>query len=124
MKLLMGIGVILVATVPVALAGSRVISASTEASGNQHPGTAAVSGPATVTCIFVAGTNATCFVTGPGVAQQIPKGGQVGTSGAGTVTLICNGSGALRCQARVDGAVVAKDKTKDEKKPDDNKTPQ
>jgi hypothetical protein len=89
-----------------AMAGSRIINSYTEASGNQHPGTAAVSGPAKVTCTNVGGTNATCYITGPGVAQQVPKNGQVGTSGAGTVTLICNGSGALTCQARIDGPVA------------------
>ncbi|SRR6266481_3253485 len=94
----------------IAVAGSRTISSYTEASGNQHPGTAAVSGPAKVTCTNVGGKNATCYVTGPGVAQQVPKNGQVGTSGAGTVTLICNGTGPLTCQARIDGPVAADEK--------------
>ena len=84
-----------------AYARSQVINASQEVSGNQHPGTASVKGPASITCITAVGTSATCYIQGPGVAQQIPKGGTVGTSGAGTVTLTCNGQGALRCSARI-----------------------
>ena len=83
-------------------ANSVVIHATQEASGNQHPGTAAVKGAAKVTCIATAGKDCTCYITGPGVASQVPKGGVVGTSGAGTVTLTCNGQGALSCSARVD----------------------
>jgi len=108
--------VVAVGFLQVAVAGSRTITSYTEANGNQHPGTAAVSGPAKVTCVSVGGTNATCYITGPGVAKQVPKGGQVGTSGAGTVTLICNGSGALTCAARMDGPVDAKDKKNNDKK--------
>jgi hypothetical protein len=111
MKIIIATTLILAASfVQVAAAASRTISSYTEATGNQHPGTAAVGGPAQVTCTFVAGTNATCYIVGPGVANQVPKGGQVGTSGAGTVTLTCNGNGALRCQARIDGPVAAERK--------------
>jgi hypothetical protein len=91
-------------SVPVAIAASHVIQASVEASGNQHPGTVAVRGPASVTCLDAQPqrSNATCYVTGPGLDRQLPKGANAGTSGAGTVTLTCNGNGALRCSARVD----------------------
>src|SRR5882757_2249717 len=94
--------------VPVALAGSRILNASTDRSGNQHNESTAVGGAAKVTCTMAAGKNATCFIAGPGVAQQVPQGQNVGTSGAGTVTLSCNGTAPLRCQARVDGPVRGK----------------
>lgn len=124
MKKILGICIVLAVAAQLSMAGSVTISASTDASGNQHPGTHAVGGAATVTCTLVAGTNATCFIVGPGVAQQIPKGANVGTSGAGTVTLTCNGSGALRCSARIDGPVaadIAKD-SKESKKSDDSQS--
>jgi len=91
-----------------ARAGSRSISASTDANGNQHPGTAAVKGPATVTCSSATESAhkpgdppPACYVTGPGVGARVEKGHQVGTTGAGTVTLICNGNGRLTCSAQV-----------------------
>ena len=83
------------------------ISATFDKTG-QHPGTAPVTGPATVTC-----TNATsnipnpqpkpsCFVTAPGFNGNLDKGQKAGTSGAGTVTLNCNGQGDfLSCSATV-----------------------
>ena len=90
------------------LAESRTISASS-VNGQPHPGTTAVKGPAKVTCLSATQSGAkasdppaTCYVTGPGLASQLPKGANAGTSGAGTVTLTCNGIGNLRCAARVD----------------------
>lgn len=118
MKAKMGLLVILaICSVQIAGASSRVISASTDSNGNQHNSSAAIGGPATLTCISGGGQNVSCFVTAPGVAQQLyPPKGQAGTSGAGTVNLSCNGNGALRCSLRIDGPVAA-----DEKKPDDKK---
>jgi hypothetical protein len=111
MKVLTVTGMILGAGVlVVAIAGSRTLYSWTEASGNQHPQSAGTTGVVKVTCTDVAGTNATCFVTGPGLGQQIPKGQNASTTGPGTVTLICNGSGPLRCWARIDGAVAAERK--------------
>jgi hypothetical protein len=100
---------IAVGTATIASAASRVINASTDMNGNQHPGTTAVRGPARVTCLTATQSSAhpgdppaTCYVQGPGVASQVQKGANVGTSGAGTVTLTCNGQGRLTCSARVD----------------------
>jgi hypothetical protein len=107
----------------VAVAGSRILNASVEQSGNQHNQSTAVGGPAKVTCTMAAGKDATCFVVGPGIAQQVPQGQNVGTSGAGTVTLSCNGSAPLRCQARVDGPVMGAIK-KETKKATDEQKPQ
>jgi|ERR1700722_11286655 len=119
MKSILAIAVVLVAgAFQVVNAASRTISSYTEASGNQHPGTAATNGPVTVTCTSVGGTNAACFISGPGVAKEVAKNVQVGTSGPGTVTLTCDGSAPLTCQARIDGPVSA---GADEKKPDDKK---
>lgn len=90
------------------VAASRQISA-TSLNGQPHPGTTAVKGPATVTCLNASQSGAkhgdppaTCYVTGPGLAQQLARGANAGTSGAGTVTLTCNGIGNLSCSARVD----------------------
>ena len=91
-----------------ASAGPRIIKSSTDATGKQHPATAKVSGPATVTCTNASGTNASCYVTGPGVEKQVPKGNNVLTVDAGTVTLICNGSGPLTCEAEIDLSPAAK----------------
>jgi len=89
------------------VAASHQISANS-INGQPHPGTTAVKGPATVTCVSASQSGAkpgdppaTCYVTGPGLAQQLARGANAGTSGAGTVTLTCNGIGNLSCAARV-----------------------
>jgi hypothetical protein len=103
MKIFLTIGLVVAAgCLQAASAGSRLIKSSTEANGNQHPATAALSGPASITCTSVGGTNATCYITGPGIEKQVPKNANVLTIGAGKVTLICNGSGSLTCEARID----------------------
>jgi hypothetical protein len=116
-RLVFIIGLVVIIGVPIALAGSRVLNASTEPNGTQHNQSTAVGGAAKVTCAMAAGKNATCFIVGPGAAQQVPQGQNVGTSGPGTVTLSCNGTAPLRCQARVDGPVTGKI-AKEDKKPD------
>lgn len=79
---------------------ATVISARTDGTG-QHPGTAAVSGATTITC-----TSATsdipnpqpppsCFIVAPGFSGNLNRGQSAGTSGAGTVTLNCNGQGNI-----------------------------
>jgi hypothetical protein len=89
-------------------AGSKSISASGDPNGSQHPGTAAIKGPATITCtsasqsVSSGGQRPSCFITAPGAGGVVDIGKQVGSSGAGTVTLTCNGQGALRCSARID----------------------
>jgi len=92
---------------PKSTKATRSISATFDKTG-QHPGTAPVKGPATVTC-----TNATsnvprpqpppsCFIVAPGYSGQLDKGKSAGTSGAGTVVLNCNGQGDfLTCSASV-----------------------
>jgi hypothetical protein len=108
MKTFVVIALVILLGASIVLAGTRILNASTEASGNQHNQSTAVGGAATITCTLAAGQNATCFIVGPGVGQQVPQGQNVGTSGAGTVTLSCNGTAPLRCQARVDGPVKGK----------------
>jgi hypothetical protein len=113
MRLTLAVGIVLGGGLFLAAsAGSRTLYSYTEASGNQHPQSTGTTGVVTITCTNVAGTNATCFVTGSGLGQQVPKGQNVSTTGPGTVTLVCNGSGALRCWARVDGPVAAQTKKK------------
>jgi hypothetical protein len=90
-----------------AFAASTTISSTTEKSGNQHPGSAAVKGPATVTCTSATGNDPrnyppSCSIAAPGYSGTVNQGKQVGTSGAGTVTLTCNGQAPLRCSAKID----------------------
>jgi hypothetical protein len=88
-------------------AGSQIIKSSTDAAGTQHPGSVAVTGPATITCTKVTGTNASCYLTGPGIEKQVQKSFKALTISAGTVTLICNGSGSLTCEAQIDVSAAA-----------------
>ena len=82
-------------------AASVVINATVDNTG-QHPGTAAVAGPTKLTCLSASGKDGRCYVVGPGVNNIIAPGAIVGTSGAGTVTLNCNGTGNfLQCSLRV-----------------------
>jgi len=90
-------------------ARTRTIHATQTANCNRHPATVAVQGPASVTCVNPTQSlqkpgnpPASCYVTGPGVAQQVPNGGNVEVSGAGNVTLSCQGSGSLACSARIE----------------------
>ena len=90
-------------------ARTRTIHATQTGNCNRHPATVAVQGPASVTCLNPTQSlqkpgnpPASCYVTGPGVAQQVPNGGGVEVSGAGKVTLSCNGSGSLTCSARIE----------------------
>lgn len=85
-----------------ASASSQIIKSSTDASGKQHPATVSISGQASVTCTSVSGTNASCYITGAGIDKQVQKNFNVVTISAGKVTLVCNGSGALTCEARID----------------------
>lgn len=108
---IMAVIVAILASQQIADARSRTISASRDANGNQHLGTIAVQGAATVTCLTATQSEPVhpgdpaprCFVTGPGIGGiAVEKNHNVGTSGAGTVTLDCNGTGALTCSARID----------------------
>jgi len=76
--------------------------------GVSHPATAAITGPAAVTCM-----NATseaqnskpvpsCHIVGPGFTGNLAKGQTANFTGAGNATLTCNGQGPmLNCIARV-----------------------
>jgi hypothetical protein len=84
----------------------QVITSYTEASGNQHPGSAAVGGPSSVTCVSAVGSNPrqyppSCNISAPGYNGAVNIGQTVGTSGAGTVALTCNGQAPSRCSARI-----------------------
>jgi hypothetical protein len=107
------ISLLLTASAPIFMLGAQTkgeqtISASV-VQDNVQTGTAAVKGPATVTCIGATngggGPNsrpATCYITGPGYHGDVSLGQSIGTSGAGTVTLGCDGSPEpLHCTARV-----------------------
>ena len=83
----------------------QIIKATFDSTG-QHPGTAAIQGPAKVTCLSATGAGGTCYIEAPGYSGQVspnPPNNPIGTSGAGTVTLNCNGTGNnLACSAKVE----------------------
>ena len=80
------------------------INSYTEANGNQHPGSGAIRGPVSITCTVANGNPgypASCNVTAPGYAGTVDLHKTVGASGAGTVTLTCNGQAPLRCAVAI-----------------------
>ena len=86
---------------------AQIISAHTDQTG-QHPGLAAIGAPAKVTCATATSDvpkpqpQPSCNINAPGFNGDVKVGGVIGTSGAGTVTLTCNGQGnRLACSARV-----------------------
>ncbi|MGA8408931.1 MAG: hypothetical protein WB680_17270 [Candidatus Acidiferrales bacterium] len=84
------------------------LQATSDSSG-VHPASAAIAGPAKITCL-----NATseapnsrpapsCHVVAPGFTGNLAKAEAKDLTAAGNVTLTCNGQGPmLRCTARVD----------------------
>lgn len=84
------------------------LQATTDNTG-AHPATAAVAGPATLTCLNATSEDLnskpvpSCHVVAPGFTGNLNKGQTVNLTKAGNVTLTCNGQGPmLRCTARVD----------------------
>jgi hypothetical protein len=73
----------------------------------QHAATAEIAGPARITCINAASETPntqpppSCYITAPGFKGNLKKGETANATGAGTVTLTCNGQGNLRCNARI-----------------------
>lgn len=85
----------------------QIISAYSDKTG-QHPGLAAVAGAAQVKCVGARSDisnpqpTSSCNIVAPGYNGDLKVGASIGTSGAGTVTLTCNGQGnRLDCDARV-----------------------
>jgi hypothetical protein len=80
---------------------------ATRDGGVQHPATAEIAGPVPITCLSIfsetPNTQATmsCHITAPGFTGNLNKGEIANATGAGTVTLTCNGPGNLRCSARI-----------------------
>lgn len=86
---------------------AQTVSASSDQTG-QHPGTAAIAGPARVTCASASSDipnpqpRPSCNITAPGFGGDVKVGSTIGAGGAGTVTLTCNGQGnRLACTARI-----------------------
>ena len=83
------------------------LQATADTSG-VHPDKFDITGPVTFTCLnaFSETPNSrpepSCHITAPGFNKTLKKGESGNATGAGTVTLICNGQGNLRCAARVD----------------------
>lgn len=80
----------------------RNFTASQDQNGNQQPAVADINPNGVIKCTSAVGQNPqqyppACFVVG-----VILKPGQTaGTGGGGTMTLTCNGQGALRCTVQV-----------------------
>jgi hypothetical protein len=77
---------------------NTIITATADANGNQHPASIGFSGTAVALCLTAignAGFPASCTINGQII--QLHNS----TSANGSVYLTCNGSGALRCQAKV-----------------------
>jgi len=83
------------------------LQATADTSG-VHPDKFDISGPVTFTCLNAVSETPnsrpepSCHITAPGFNKTLKKGESGNATGAGTVTLICNGQGNLRCAARVD----------------------
>jgi uncharacterized membrane-anchored protein len=84
------------------------LQATVDKSG-PHPATAAITGPATLTCLNAVSEvpnskpAPSCHIVGPGFNTDLDIGQTAKLTGAGNVTLTCNGQGPmLRCSARVD----------------------
>ncbi len=84
------------------------LQATTDSSGS-HPATAAIAGPAKITCLNAVSEAPnskpvpSCHVVAPGFTGNLAKGEAKDLTSAGNVTLTCNGQGPmLRCTARVD----------------------
>jgi hypothetical protein len=80
---------------------------ATRDSGVQHPATAEIAGPVPITCLSIFSETPnpqaamSCHITAPGFTGNLNKGEKANATGAGTVTLTCNGPGNLRCSARI-----------------------
>jgi hypothetical protein len=89
------------------------LQATSDQSG-PHPATAEIAGPATIMCINATSETQNppplpnCRITAPGFSGILNKGQTIDATGAGTVTLKCNGQGYMRCNARIDIPPVAK----------------
>ena len=83
------------------------LQATADTSG-VHPDKFDITGPVTFTCLNAVSETPnsrpepSCHITAPGFNKTLKKGQSGNATGAGTVTLICNGQGNLRCAARVD----------------------
>ena len=84
----------------------HALQATTDKTG-EHPATAEITGPATITCLNAASETLnsqpppSCNIAAPGFKGIVKKGVTVNATGAGTVTLTCSGQGYLRCDARI-----------------------
>jgi hypothetical protein len=95
-----------VALVAAAAAAAQTITSTTDPNRNQHPGSVAVLDPSSVTCASAVGNNPrnyppSCNIVAPGYWGIVNIGQIIGTSGAGTVNLTCNGEAPLRCSAQI-----------------------
>ena len=100
----------------IASATTQTISASAS-NGNSTSGSANVASSAKVTCTQASGggTSSRCYIQSPGWSGLLKAGQSIGTSGAGTVSLYCNGSypvgGALHCSAQIDDTACSPEQT-------------
>jgi hypothetical protein len=82
---------------------------ATSDKAGQHPDSANIPGPASITCMNATSEipngkpTPSCRIAAPGFSGSLNVGQKTSMTEAGTVTLTCNGPGVmLRCTARVD----------------------
>jgi hypothetical protein len=84
------------------------LQATSEKDG-QHPASANITAPASITCLNATSEvpngkpTPSCRIIAPGFNGSLKIGQKISMTDSGTVTLTCNGQGPmLRCTARVD----------------------
>lgn len=88
-------------------AAGRLVNSTSDTNGNQHPGVSAIHANGTITCTRAdqsvnQGQVPKCYVVTNSGTSALEKGQNMGTGSGGTMTLTCNGQGALACQVRID----------------------
>jgi hypothetical protein len=86
--------------------------------GVSTSGAAAIASASVVTCTQATGGQGGtfCYISSPGWTGLLSVGQSIGTNGAGTVTLSCNGAysasgGGLSCAATIDDAICSPEQT-------------
>ena len=106
MKAFVAVTLVSIACTSFAGEEGTTIIATVDSSGT-HEATALIPPPSSVTCISATGDSGptaikpSCFIQAPGYRGAVQVKQSIGTSVGGTVTLGCNGSGNLRCTARI-----------------------
>lgn len=107
--------IVLLSFTGVAGATTQTITATAK-NGSVYAGTASIASSSVVTCTkatgSVSGVTTYCYIQSPGWNGLISVGQSIGTTGAGTVTLTCNGQystpgSGLSCAATIDSTACS-----------------